>query len=52
MATLIKVTTEKITKKLYDTSEKRIKTIKKKGNIITFKDPFFERSILYANQHC
>ena len=40
MATLKKITTEKIIKKLYDTAEKRVKTLKKKGNIITFKTPF------------
>src|ERR1035437_6318252 len=31
------------TKKLYDTDEKKLKTIKKKGNLITFKKPFYPR---------
>ncbi len=30
-------------KKLYDTDEKKMKTIKKKGNLITFKKPFYPR---------
>ena len=30
----------------YDTIEKRIKTVKKKGNIITFKEPFYPEGTL------
>jgi predicted transcriptional regulator len=30
-------------KKLYDTDEKKLKTIKKKGNLIAFKKPFYPR---------
>lgn len=30
----------------YDTEEKKIKFVKKKGNIITFKEPFFPKGTL------
>jgi len=30
-------------KKLYDTKEKKVKAVRKKGNIITFKEKFYPR---------
>jgi len=34
---------QKTVKKLYDTDEKKLKAIRKKGNIITFKKPFYPK---------
>ena len=36
------------TDKLYDTREKRLKTLKQKGNIITFKVPFMWKGVSYS----
>jgi hypothetical protein len=47
MAVSRKKNPQKINAKLYDTTNKRIKTLRKKGNIITFKVPFMWKEASY-----